>query len=66
MLQRLAFRSSADFVSQWLQNLLRQPLIVIKVEIKTPLTQSFGQQMLNTQPRRLHSLALKKRGGVLD
>jgi hypothetical protein len=66
MLQRLAFRSPPNFVSQRFQNFLRQSLVVIQIEFKTPLTESFRQQMLNTQPRRFYSLALKKRGGVLD
>ena len=66
MLQRFTFRSPPDFISQRFQDLLRQSLVVIQVKIETSFTQSLGQKILDTQPRRLDPLALEKRGRVLD
>jgi hypothetical protein len=66
MLQRFTFRSPPDFVPQRFQNFVRQPLVVIQVKIESSFTQRITQQILNTQPRRLDSLALEKRGRVLD
>ena len=66
MLQRFTLRSPPDFIPQRFQYLLRQSLVVVQVKIETLFTQRFGQKILDTQPRRLDSLALEEGGGVLN